>query len=264
MATHIFGTPFVCKNRYNDVLYVNKVGMYKFGETGLVRTGGFRTVITVDDDSDPDNYRPVTMRLSRIMASTFTPLPRDLKRYPLSVYVDRLDPAYVPGLVHANTLAWIRPGKNVARMFDTTEVRIPGEIWRFSERYKLHVSNQGRFKTDMGTINSFKTMNLTYGMGYHRFNVRGESVHFHAVVADAFFGPPPPDRPMIDHIDGNSYNNSPLNLRYVDCRENNNNRRFDRRPTPVSVDSDDYEWVPAMSYPYAPLGVLDVNSQEME
>ncbi len=69
---------------------------------------------------------------------------------------------------------------------------------------------------------------------------------------------------MIDHIDGNSYNNFSLNLRYVDCKENNNNMRFDMRPAPVSMDNDDYAWVPAMSYPYALLGVLDVNSQEME
>jgi len=140
-------------------------------------------------------------------------------------------------------------------------------VWRFSERYNLHVSNQGRFKTDMGTINSFVSVKRTYGSGYHRFNVRGESVHFHAVVAAAFFRPPPSDKPMVDHIDGsNSFNNSALNLRYVDCTENNNNRRFDPRPVPVSSNMTDYDWVPAKCYlvVVGPLEAIDCNSLEME
>lgn len=253
--------PGVCHNRRDEILYVNRVGMYKFGTEGTSKVGGFRTVVQINETPGTPYFTPVAMRLNRIMASTFVPVPRRLPGVPACVYVDRLDPDYVPGLVHANTLSWTRPGQNVERMFDTTDVRVKGEVWRFSERYQLHVSNRGRFKTDMGTINSFSAAKCVYGMGYHRFHVRGESVHFHAVVADAFFGPPPPDKPMIDHIDGDSYNNTPLNLRYVDCTENNNNRRFDQRPVPTSLVHADYDWVQAKCYPYNVLEEVECDNR---
>lgn len=257
----MFPRPDICTNRHGELLYVNKVGMYKFGEDGTSKIGGFRTVIQINEMPKNAFFTPVAMRFNRILASTFVPVPSHFSKVPSCVYVDRLNPDYVPGLVHADTLSWVRPGQNVERMFDSTDTRIRGEVWRFSERYQLHVSNKGRFKTDMGTINSFATAKYVYGMGYHRFHVRGESVHFHAVVADAFFGPPPSDKPMVDHIDGDSYNNSPLNLRYVNCAENNNNRRFDLRPTPTSIVQADYDWVQAKCYPYiSVLDNLDTNS----
>jgi hypothetical protein len=98
--------------------------MYKFGEDGTTRVGGFRTVISIYETPVTILSVHIQIRLGRIMASTFVPLPKDLLKFPSCVYVDRMDPDYVPGLVHANTLSWIRPGQKIERMFDTTDLRI--------------------------------------------------------------------------------------------------------------------------------------------
>ena len=48
---------------------------------------------------------------------------------------------------------------------------------------------------------------------------KSKSVKLHKMVADAFHGPRPSGL-VIDHIDGNTTNNAPENLRYVTPREN--------------------------------------------
>jgi hypothetical protein len=42
----------------------------------------------------------------------------------------------------------------------------------------------------------------------------------HRLVAAAFLGPPPPERPLVDHINEDKRDNRACNLRYVDCKEN--------------------------------------------
>jgi hypothetical protein len=42
----------------------------------------------------------------------------------------------------------------------------------------------------------------------------------HRLVAVAFLGSPPPDRPQINHIDGNKQNSDPRNLEWCNTQEN--------------------------------------------
>jgi hypothetical protein len=48
----------------------------------------------------------------------------------------------------------------------------------------------------------------------------GFRVYIHHIIALAFIGPPTKDKPIINHIDGNTDNNRPSNLEWCDQRHN--------------------------------------------
>ena len=61
--------------------------------------------------------------------------------------------------------------------------------------------------------------------GYHRTSlyapgVRPKCVSVHRIVCEAFHGPPPEDKPLVLHRDGNKSNNEASNLRWGSQSEN--------------------------------------------
>ena len=98
------------------------------------------------------------------------------------------------------------------------------EIWKDVPGYVVlyKVSNYGRVKSIKkqlvlkicGSGNRYKTVALCNGMR--------KTFRLHRLVAAAFI-PNPENKPCIDHIDGNPFNNHVDNLRWVTHSENNNN-----------------------------------------
>lgn len=78
------------------------------------------------------------------------------------------------------------------------------------------VSSQGRVRSRTGIV-SFGNLPEN---GYHRVKIHGEMYYVHRLVARAFLGPPDPCRWQVNHVDGNSCNNSLSNLEYVTVSEN--------------------------------------------
>ena len=60
--------------------------------------------------------------------------------------------------------------------------------------------------------------------GYHevdlKFDKKRVKAKVHRIVAQAFLGPPPPDKPEVDHLDMDRHNNAVSNLEYVSREEN--------------------------------------------
>lgn len=104
------------------------------------------------------------------------------------------------------------------------------EEWKDIKGYDglYQVSNLGRVKS-LGNDKSRKEKILkaeTTKGGYLRVNLykkmKGKHMLIHRMVADAFI-PNPENKPYIDHIDGNPFNNSIDNLRWCTHKENMNN-----------------------------------------
>lgn len=106
-----------------------------------------------------------------------------------------------------------------------------GEIWRDVKCYegKYLVSNIGRVKAmpfdgpgkrNKEVIRWFSTDRC----GYHRLNLanKGKKQNFfvHRLVAVAFI-PNPENKPFVNHIDGDKFNNHYSNLEWVSSQENN-------------------------------------------
>jgi hypothetical protein len=106
-----------------------------------------------------------------------------------------------------------------------------GEIWRDVQGYegKYLVSNIGRVKAlpfdgpgkrNQEVIRWFSTDRC----GYHRLNLanKGKKQNFfvHRLVAVAFI-PNPENKPFVNHIDGDKFNNHYSNLEWVSSHENN-------------------------------------------
>ena len=97
----------------------------------------------------------------------------------------------------------------------------PEEIWRKIENYpKYSVSNLGRVRND--TTGHILTPFLIGKKGNQYFAVDlypKRNVRVHRLVASAFI-PNPDNKPEVNHIDGNHFNNSVLNLEWVTGSEN--------------------------------------------
>lgn len=250
-----------CVHANGKPIFVNRIGMFKIGSDGLTRTGTPDTTLRLACMEFGDGNGTVMVPFNRIMASTFAPLPSSFTRYPRVVYTDRFHESYVSGLVTASTLSWTsvrRLGTNVRE----TDVVLEGEIWRFSETYLLYVSNRERYRYPGGPIMEFIPRDNRPLYGYLSMPYRGKGLTFHKVVADAFLGPMSPSdgHQCVDHIDGNTYNNSPINLRYLSVAENNVNRISRSRPTPSSYNAIDYMWVDAVYYPRPAMAAIDTNA----
>lgn len=95
------------------------------------------------------------------------------------------------------------------------------EIWKDVPEYVglYKVSNYGNIKRNDKILSSS-------GKRYNKVtlfkNRIRKSINVHRLVALAFI-PNPDNKPCVDHIDGNSFNNNVSNLRWVTPKENSNN-----------------------------------------
>lgn len=101
------------------------------------------------------------------------------------------------------------------------------EIWKpvvgFENKYE--VSNFGNIKSiKTNKLLGLKRINKGKGskFGYIRVSLCSKNYYLHKVIATAFIDNPE-NKKYVDHLDGNSLNNSVENLKWVTAKENNNN-----------------------------------------
>lgn len=98
------------------------------------------------------------------------------------------------------------------------------EIWKslsFVGYNDYSISSQGRIRNDIsGRIWPGCKTGKYYGFGGKRDGRKYYLVH--RLVAMAFI-PNPYNKPQVDHINGNTHDNSINNLRWVTAKENTNN-----------------------------------------
>lgn len=94
------------------------------------------------------------------------------------------------------------------------------KVWKTTHWNKTirvyEVSNKGNVKINGKLVDLDKDYNHA---GYYRF---GSGYPVHRAVAELFI-PNPDNKPCIDHIDTNTFNNNVNNLRWVTYKENQNN-----------------------------------------
>jgi hypothetical protein len=89
------------------------------------------------------------------------------------------------------------------------------ELWRAikgAPGYK--VSRKGRVHSKNQVLKPFDDRR-----GYLRVMIKGYNKKIHLLVADAFL-PADPDKPIVNHIDGNKHNNRLDNLEHCTLSEN--------------------------------------------
>lgn len=98
-------------------------------------------------------------------------------------------------------------------------------MWKdINEVYEVSCNGEVRNKKSQRILKPF-TMGLYHGvhLGY------GNKHYIHKLVANAFLDNPD-NKPVIDHIDRNRYNNNLDNLRWVSIKENTLNRSLETKP----------------------------------
>lgn len=93
-------------------------------------------------------------------------------------------------------------------------------VWKEVPNFPYEVSNDGQVRN----ATTGKLLKLQIYKGYYRLMLynKGEKKRFliHRLVAFLFLGPPPINKTVVNHIDGNKLNNSVENLEWVTHQEN--------------------------------------------
>lgn len=88
----------------------------------------------------------------------------------------------------------------------------------------IHINNSNYYVSNFGRVYNKKSKKITLspdGKGkYAKLRINGKKYRIHRLVADIFI-PNPENKPFVDHIDGDRYNNRADNLRWVTSTENN-------------------------------------------
>lgn len=93
-----------------------------------------------------------------------------------------------------------------------------------------HPLYKGLMVSEIGEVwyNNKKIKQTDDMRGYLRVNYKSKSLKVHRLVAETFI-PNPKNKPQVDHIDCNKYNNNKNNLRWVTGSENCKNRKNGER-----------------------------------
>ena len=88
----------------------------------------------------------------------------------------------------------------------------------------IQVFNSNYYISNFGRVYNKRSGKITLspeGKGkYSRVKINGKKYRVHRLVASIFI-PNPDNKPFVDHIDGDRYNNRADNLRWVTSTENN-------------------------------------------
>jgi hypothetical protein len=97
------------------------------------------------------------------------------------------------------------------------------EEWRMSYN-GYQVSNLGRVKSPSGTL----LKPNRNAKGYEAVRMHGSKARtaLHRAVCEAFYGPQPPGKPLVRHLNGNPSDNRSINLRWGTYSENALDRRL--------------------------------------
>jgi len=92
---------------------------------------------------------------------------------------------------------------------------LEGEYWKPVKDYEKYlVSNLGRMKDE------YDILTITSDVTYKRVRINGDQYQLHRIIAETFIANPY-DFPVVNHIDGDKYNNNIDNLEWVTYRDNN-------------------------------------------
>lgn len=225
--------------------FVTQDGHYKVGVFGTVKRAVHGGCIRVTNP-------PREVSMSRVLASTFVPIPDGCLFPPARAHVVTSSPHHVPGYLHAKALSWTKARRSdgdthQGRMLSPVQKPLEGEMWERHEGYDVHVSSHNRYRVcDSQDYIEFVPRPDAPKGSYYQLPTPQGMVPFHRIVAEAFMGPPPDDKPVVDHRDGNTLNNHPFNLRYASYSENAQNRGARRTNDVLDVEHD---WHQAVCFP---------------
>lgn len=210
--------PCLCPSGYR--LLVNKYGGYMAENDSVCEYGQYSTGLDIYFPGSPSGK--ITVSLPDVLAATFLDCPVVRTSRPVA-HVNVHSPNYVEGQLNANQLTW--DSVNRTRQFKSDEL-IPGEVWKTHDEMQVRVSTHNRYEKLNADGSGQGVMSFQHPRGkYYSIRHNGKKRLFHRMVLEAFAGPAP-DKGMrvCDHIDGDTYNNHPLNLIWVTVSRNNANR----------------------------------------
>lgn len=117
--------------------------------------------------------------------------------------------------MESNSLCFHQSGTTIRDMEQTPE------IWKPIPGFKgIEASSHGRIR-DAVKVRKLSLTGKYYkvGRGYLACRIEGKLVKAHRLVALAFLEPVP-NKPLVNHRDGNTSNNRPENLEWTDTAEN--------------------------------------------
>jgi hypothetical protein len=128
-----------------------------------------------------------------------------------------------------NNTRKVNPAKNLAKH---SQEDLPGEYWKdvVFEGFSMKASNLGRVQFP----NGYKTSGSVSAHNYRSFCLPNKKLRLiHRVVCTAFYGSPPTELHVVNHIDENKQNNKPENLEWVTQQQNVRHSAKSKKYTPA-------------------------------